>query len=266
MQNFKDKVIWITGASSGIGREMARRCNAEGAKVVLSSRRQSELEELQKQLAHPKNSLVLPLDMEQSLVFSEKVREVVSHFGRIDLLFNNAGISQRSEVHETSVEIDRKIMEVNFFGTVALTKAVLPVMKKQKSGHFAVVSSVSGKTGFYERSAYAASKHALHGFFESLMLEEDKNGIKVTMICPGPVQTNISKNALDPDGKPHGEMDAMQKQGMAVEECVNKIIHAIKHDKLEVIISKGPEAFGMKLKALSPAVYFKMLKKRNARG
>lgn len=245
---------------------MAHRGNAEGAKVVLSSRRQSELEELQTQLTHPENSLVLPLDMEQSLVFSEKVKEVTAHFGKVDLLFNNAGISQRSEVHETSMEVDRKIMEVNFFGTVALTKAVLPVMRQQKNGHFVVISSITGKTGFYERSAYAASKHALHGFFESLMLEEERNNIKVTMLCPGPVQTNISKNALDSSGQAHGKMDAMQEKGMPVDACVSEIIKAIRSEKQEVIISKGSEAIGMKLKALMPAVYFKMLKKRSARG
>ncbi|MDZ7848859.1 MAG: SDR family oxidoreductase [Owenweeksia sp.] len=254
------------GASSGIGREMARQANALGAKVVLSARGARVLEGLKKELSHPENALVLPLDMEQSLVFGEKVKQVVEQFGRIDLLFNNAGISQRSEVHESSLEIDRKIMEINFFGTVALTKAVLPVMRKQKSGHFAVISSITGKTGFYERSAYAASKHALHGFFESLRLEEEKNNIKVTIICPGPVRTNISVNSIDSTGQPHGQMDKMQEEGMPVEDCVKQIIKSIQKDKLEVFVSQGPEAFGMKLKALMPRLYFKMVKKRKARG
>ena len=245
---------------------MALQSNALGAKVVISARRIGELEDLKGNLRNPQNAMVLPLDMEQSLVFSEKVKQVTKRLGRIDLLFNNAGISQRSEVHETNLDIDRKIMEINFFGTVALTKAVLPVMRAQKSGYFAVMSSITGKTGFYQRSAYAASKHALHGFFESLRLEEEKNNIKTSIFCPGPVQTNISRNAIDSSGKAHGEMDKMQENGMPVEECVKQMIKGIQKEKLEMIISKGPEGFGIKLKTLAPKIYFNMLKKRAARG
>lgn len=245
---------------------MALQCSRLGSKLVLSARREEQLLELQKQLEQPQNSMVLPMDVEQQEAFPAKVKEVLSKWGRIDLLFNNAGISQRAEVHEASLEIDRKIMEVNFFGTVALTKAMLPIMRKQKSGHLVVTSSVAGKTGFYERSAYAASKHALHGFFESLWLEEEKNNIKVTLICPGPVQTDISKNALNSSGKAHGEMDKMQEQGLPVEECVKQIIKAIEKDRLEAVISQGPEGFGLKLKAIWPSLYFKALKKKKARG
>lgn len=262
VQTFEDKVIWITGASSGIGREMAAQASRMGAKLVLSARRVDVLEEIKNELASPDEAMVLQMDMEQSLVFSEKVNQVMERFGRIDLLFNNAGISQRSEIHETSIEIDRRIMEVNYFGTAALTKAVLPILRKQKSGYVAVVSSVAGKTGFYQRSAYSASKHALHGFFETLKLEEANNNIKVTLLCPGGVQTDISKNALESDGKPYGETDKMQAEGMPVGECVKQMIEAIRKEKPEVIISQGSENFGMKLKAVFPKLYFNILRKR----
>lgn len=266
MRIFEHKVVWITGASSGIGREMAWQCNERGARVVLSARNADALEKLQGELAHPHDALVLPLDMEQSLVFAEKVAQVTERFGRIDMLFNNAGISQRSAVRDTPLEIDRKIMEVNFFGTVALTKAVLPVMRKQQSGHIAVISSITGKTGFFERSAYAASKHALHGFFESLRLEEEASGIAVSMICPGSVRTDISRHSLNHKGEAHGQMDAMQENGMPVEKCVRQIIAGLKRERHELIISEGSEALGMKIKALFPKLYYNLLKKRKARG
>lgn len=265
MQNFNDKVVWITGASSGIGREMALQISRLGANVVLSARRTQVLEEIQKELAHPENSIVLPLDMEQSLVFGEKVKQVMDRFGRIDLLFNNAGLTHRSEIHETPLELDRKLMEVNYFGTIALTKAVLPILRKQKAGHIGVMSSMAGKTGFFQRSAYSAAKHALIGFFETLRLEEDENNIKVSIFCPGPVKTNISVNALESSGEKYGVMDKVLEQGLPVEKCVNIIVKSIRQEKLEVIISKGPEAFGMKLKAILPAFYFKVLKKRLAK-
>ena len=169
MIEFKGKTVWITGASSGIGRALAKKLGPLGANLVLSSRKEDKLNEVA-QLCDTE-VLVLPLDLEKSSNFSEQVAKVVSKFKSIDLLINNAGISQRSRAYETDIEIDRKIMEVNYFGTVALTKSILPIMQKQKSGHIITTSSSSGKFGFFLRSSYSASKFAQVGFFESLRLE-----------------------------------------------------------------------------------------------
>lgn len=266
MRDFRDKLIWITGASSGIGREMALQSAKLGARLVLSARSEEAMKELQKELPDTCQSLILPMDMAESGNFDELAQQVLENFGAIDLVFMSAGISQRSEVIETDIAIDRRIMEVNFFGNIALAKAVLPQMRKQKSGSFCVISSVTGKTGFFLRSAYAASKHALHGYFESLRLEEYENNIKVHLICPGPVNTNIARNSIDASGKAQGIQDPMQELGMPVEECVDEIIRSIQKDELERVISKGSEAMGMKLKALFPKLYFNIVRKRDARG
>jgi len=262
MQNWEDKVVWITGASSGIGREMAFQANQKGAKVVLSARRKEVLEELRTELPEPGKAMVLPLDVEQPETFENAVEAVLDQWQQIDLLFNNAGISQRSYAYETSEEIDRKLMEVNYFGNMLLTKAVLPAMRQCQRGSIAVVSSLSGKFGFFERSAYAASKHALHGFFESLRMEEEPNNIKITLLCPGPVQTNISLNALDKKGKPSGKMDKMQEEGMPVDECVRQMIKAITNSKHEVSIARGKESLGVKLHAWFPGLFYKMILKQ----
>ena len=262
MKNFKDKIIWITGASSGIGEEMARQLNARGAAVILSARRQEELERIKNSVTYPLNAYVLPLDMEVQDDFPAKVEEVMGQFGRIDLLFNNAGISQRSEAAETTLEVDRRLMDINYFGTVALTKAVLPFMRKQQESHIAVTSSLAGKFGFYQRSAYAASKFALHGFFETLRLEEEEHNIKVTLLCPSGIKTRISQNALDGSGNKFGKTSALQEEGMAAEDCAKQMIKAIEKEKTEVIIGQGMEPLSVKIKALFPALFWKMLKKK----
>ena len=161
---FKDKVVWITGASSGIGLSMVRDLDKRGAKIVLSSRSLSKLNEIKDSLENSDKHIVKVLDLEHSENFKQLAVEIVEHYGHIDFLINNGGLSQRSEACETSLDIDRRIMEINYFGNIALTKAVLPVFQSQKSGHILVISSIAGKFGFFLRSAYSASKHALHGF------------------------------------------------------------------------------------------------------
>lgn len=154
-------------------------------------------------------------------------------------------------------------MEVNYFGNIALAKAVLPYMQKQKSGHFIITSSIAGKFGFFLRSAYAASKHALHGFYESLLLEEEKNNIDVTIVCPGKINTPISMSALTEDGTPHGEMDHNQATGMSVEECVRQILDATAKKKKDVLIG-GKEILAAKIKRFSPALFWKIIRKQKA--
>lgn len=262
MSTNNNKIVWITGASSGIGEALAKSFAAEGAKLVLSARRKEELERVMKALKIPDNNvLILPLDLENSSGFNELAKQVIDKFGRIDILVNNGGISQRSLTTETPLEIDRKIMEINFFGTIALTKAVLPYMLGQNSGHIVVMSSVAGKFGFYFRSAYSASKHALHGFFESLRMEIYKKNIHVLIVCPGKIRTNISVNAITGDGGKHNKMDKSQEEGLSAEVCAAEIISAIKNNKEEILIG-GKEIKAVWIKRMFPKFFSKMIRKQ----
>lgn len=258
----KGKIVWVTGASSGIGKEIAIQAADAGATVVLSARSVEKLAHIRAKLPG-ENHLILPLDLENSSNFGELAQEVVSIFGSIDFLFNNGGISQRSDAFDTSEAVDRKIMEINYFGNIALTKAVLPYMRAQKSGHIIPISSIAGKFGFYLRSSYSASKHALFGFYESLALEEEKNGIKITIAVPGKINTPISVNAVDGAGNAHGVMDHNQKTGMSAKECVNILFKAIQKDKREILIG-NKEIKAVTLKRFFPGWFWKVIKKQKA--
>lgn len=263
MEKTASKVAWITGASSGIGEELAKQLAATDFSLVLSARNTAKLEVLRNSLPHPENHMVLPLDLEHSGNAAELANQVVSRFGKIDYLYNIGGLSQRAEAGSTPIEVDRKIMEVNYFGTVALTKAVLPFMRKQQSGHIVVISSIAGKFGFYLRSAYSASKHALHGFFESLMLEEAKNHIYVTIACPGKINTPISLSALNEKGESHGVMDHNQATGMPVEECVKILISAVDKQKKEILIG-NKEIKAVTVKRFFPRLFWKIIARQSA--
>jgi short-subunit dehydrogenase len=263
MQNFQGKVVWITGASSGIGAELAKQCAENGAIVVLSGRNQKSLEHVKENLLHPDAHLIVPLDLEHSENFKELAALVISQLNRIDILINNGGISQRGTAYETDESVDRRIMEVNYFGNIALAKAALPYMRKQGDGHIVVLSSIAGKFGFFLRSAYSASKHALHGFYESLMLEEEGNGIKITIACPGKINTNISVNALNSSGESHGVMDHNQETGMTAAECARIMLHAVSKGKKEVLIGKK-EIKAVTLKRFLPGLFWKIIRKQSA--
>lgn len=258
------KVIWITGASSGIGEATAYKFVKEGYQVILSARNQEALEKVRSASAYPENCKVLPLDLIDQPTFAIKTKEAISAFGQIDMILHNGGISQRSLIKDTPIEVDRKLMEVNFFGTVALTKALLPHFIARKSGQFGVISSLVGKFGSPYRSSYAAAKHALHGFFESLRLEHFEENIAVTMICPGFIKTDVSKNALTADGSPLNEMDKAQENGMSAEDCAKEIFIALKKKKEEVYIG-GKETMGIYLKRFVPTIFTKILLKSEVR-
>lgn len=260
---FKDKIVWITGASSGIGEELAKQFNAAGAFVVLSARRAEKLEEVRSSLQFPDKSMVVPMDLEKPDEFEKLTKEVVDSCKRIDILINNGGLSQRGEAGETSLEIDRKIMEINFFGSIALTKAVLPVMRRQNSGHIVALSSIAGKFGFFLRSAYSASKHALQGFYESLLLEEAKNNIHVTIAFPGKINTNISVSALNSSGDSHGEMDHNQATGMPADVCAKKLIRAIGKKKKSILIG-NKEILAVYIKRYWPWLFWRIISKQKA--
>jgi len=260
---FRDKVIWITGASSGIGEALSCAFAGEGAQLVLSARREDELQRVARQSRLAADRvLVLPLDAEHPATFEACTHTVLQTFGRIDMLVLNAGISQRSFVRETSLAVDRRIMEVNYFGVIGLAKSVLPVFMEQQSGHFVVTSSVVGYIGTPMRSAYAASKHALHGFFDSLRAEHWRDNIRVTLVCPGYIKTAISIHALNERGEKFNKMDENQAKGISPEVCAAGIIKAIKQNKEEIYIG-GKEILGIYLKRFFPGLLSRAIRKYN---
>jgi short-subunit dehydrogenase len=258
--------IWITGASSGIGAEAARQFSKGNRKLILSARSIDKLEELKNSLPHPERITIAPLDLAHSSSIKSAVEEVLSSGLIPNLVFLAGGVSQRSYILETSMEVDRRMMDVSYFGNVELTKALLPAMLKNGGGSFAVISSLTGLFGYGVRSAYSASKHALHGFYESLDVELGDQGINSTLVCPGGVQTNISVNALQGDGSKTGVMDEMQSQGIPVEKAVAKMIIGIKQKKRLVIIGNKKEKLGVFLHKYFPSIFFKIAAKQNPRG
>lgn len=237
--DFKDKVVWITGASSGIGEALAYAFSSEGAKLILSSRHAEGLERVRRNCpGDGREVVILPLDLADLPSLPQKVEQALAAFGRIDILVNNGGVGQYSRAADTSLAVDQAIMLTNYLGQVALTKGVLPAMIQRKSGHIVVVSSVAGKFGAPMRSAYSASKHALHGFFESLRAEIWRDQIKVTLVCPGFVRTNLRANALQADGTPRGKAANPYRDALSPEACAAQIMKAIAQGKEEVYIGR----------------------------
>lgn len=260
---YHNKVIWITGASSGIGAELALQLARANAKLVLSARDVLKLNELKGQLKNPEQHLVLPLDLSKLNDVNSYTDQILANYGRIDILINNGGVSQRASANDTSMEVNRQLMEVNFFGNIALAKAVLPIFRTQRSGQFLVVSSIAGKFGFHLRSIYSASKAALVGYYESVAMEEATNGIRVTIAFPGKINTPISKSALTAEGKAHGQMDQNQVSGMPVGQCVEQMLHALASGKREVLIG-GKELIAVQLKRFLPRLFWKIIPKQSA--
>lgn len=266
----KGKVIWLTGASSGIGEALAYALAKEGVKLIISARREDELKRVASSLTSnfgltEMDLLILPLDLADESNFEAKKNEVLKKFGRVDVLINNGGVSQRSLAKDTTVEVDRRIFEINFFGTVALTKLLLPVFVKQKEGLVVTITSAVGKFGSPWRSGYSASKHALHGFFDSLRAEMHDDGIRVLLVCPGFIQTNVSHNALTGTGDKLGSMDKATANGLTAEECAGQIISAIKSDKEEIVVAKFKERFAVFAKRIFPSLFSVMIRKMAVR-
>lgn len=236
---FKDKVVWITGASSGIGEALAYEFTREGAKTILSSNELEELEGVKKRCGEMGGeSVVLFLDLLDTPSLEKAAKTAIEKYGRIDILINNGGISHRSLVHETDVAFDRKIMEIDFFSYIILTKNILPHMLERGEGQIAATSSLSGLFGFPLRSAYAAAKHAVKGYFETIGIELRDQNIFVTIAYPGRIRTNISLRALTKDGKSQGTMDKSLAGGMPVERCAKIYMNAIYRKKRQVLIGR----------------------------
>ncbi|MFO8141830.1 MAG: SDR family oxidoreductase [Marinobacter sp.] len=256
------QIVWITGASSGIGEALALRFAKAGARLVLSARRESELERVAGRCRDAglaaDQVLVLPLDVTDWAALPGKVQTVLDSFGNVDLLINNAGVSQRSLCKDTDMAVYQKLMDVDVMGQIALTKAVLPHMLERGSGHLAVTSSVAGKVGAPTRTGYCAAKHAVMGFFDALRTEVEGEGVYVSTITPGFIRTDISRNALAGDGSTYGKLDDDIAGGMDVTECADVVFKGLQAKKREIPVGKGKEMAALWVKRLSPELLFRL--------
>jgi len=262
---FHEKTIWITGASSGIGEAVAYEMAKEGACLILSARREDALKRVQETCLSfgcaKDQLLVLPLDVTDEAAMPAAVAKAKAFKGHIDMLFNNAGISQRSLCVETDMATYRRLFDVDVFGQIALTKQVLPLMLDRGQGHIAVTASVAGKVGVRQRTGYCAAKHAMMGFFDALRAEVAKDGVFVTTITPGYIRTAIAENAITGDGKTFGKMDDNIKGGMDVTECAQDIMKGFKARKREIPVGNGKEMKALWVKRFFPNSLFKMVEK-----
>jgi len=258
---FSGKRIWITGASSGIGEALAYQFAKLGSTLIISAIDPDGLERVAKNCSqYGTKTICAPFDLAKTDKINELVDSIVSDTGGVDYLFNIGGISQRARIEETPLWLDRKIFEINYFGTIALSKAVLLHMIKQGSGHIIATSSITGRFGFPLRSAYSSSKQALHGFIETLYLENKVNNIRASILIPGRVRTNISLHALEKDGKEHGKLDAGQANGITPENAAKQIIRGVKRNKREILVGSG-EITMLYIRRLWPWLFFRIADK-----
>ena len=263
--NFSQKTIWITGASSGIGKQLALDLAKKNCKLILSSRKEDQLNKIKLECQNFTSDVaVLPLDLEDFEHLKSKAEKAIAFFGRIDVLINNGGISQRSLILDTDISVDQKLMNVDYLGQIALTKALLPHFIQNQSGTFVVVSSVMGKFGSPYRSGYCAAKHALHGFFDVLRMEHQKDNVNVTIICPGFVNTNVTRNAVTGDGSIYNHQDKKTEDGLDVQNFSRRMIRAIEKEKFEAYIG-GKEAKAVYLKRFFPKLLHKVILKSQVR-
>ncbi len=258
------KTIWITGASSGIGEALTYALEKKNCKLIISSRKQNELERVKNNCENKENIKILLLDLTQFDEMPKITKEAISAFNGIDLLVNNAGISQRSLIVNTDLGVYKKLMDINYLGTIALTKALLPHFIQRQKGHYATISSLMGKFGSPFRSGYCGAKHALHGFFDVLRMEHEKDGISVTMVCPGFINTNVAKNALTGDGSSQNTNDKATQNGLSTSVFAKKMISALERKKFEVYIGRK-ETMAVYLKRFFPKLLHKVVLKSEVR-
>ncbi|XP_005002012.1 dehydrogenase/reductase SDR family member 7B isoform X2 [Cavia porcellus] len=265
----RNAVVVVTGATSGLGRECAKAFYAAGAKLVLCGRNVEALEELAQELmaSHsPQKKTHKPFTVTFDLADSEAIvaagAEILQCFGYVDILINNAGISYRGAIVDTTVDVDKKVMETNYFGTVALTKALLPSMIKRRRGHIVAISSIQGRIGIPFRSAYAASKHATQAFFDCLRAEVKQDEIEVTVISPGYIHTNLSINAITGDGSRYGAMDRNTAQGRSPAEVAQDVLVAVGKKKKEVVVADWVPSLAIYLRSLAPGLFFSIMASR----
>ena len=253
----------MTGASSGIGKELCVQLSSLGAKVILSARSEDVLESIRKGLSHPERSKVLHLDLADKASVGNAAAKCKELFGRIDILMNSGGVSSRSTFLCFEEKSARKLMETNFFRTVSLTKEVIKIMlEQQEGGRIVNIASIVGKFAFAYGHYYSASKFALIGLMDSLRYELANTNIQITNVCPGPVKTNNSINALTADGSKFGKTDRVVAEGMPVKHCVMLILVATCNGVREAWISQQPSLFATYLAQYFPSFLHVLLKKK----
>ena len=249
---FRGKVVWITGASSGIGHALALAFGRAGARLILSARRREALEDVARMSGAPETH-ILPLDLTNLAELPAMAARALEWFGTVDVMVHNAGVAVRDRAANISLEVHERVLRTNYLGPVVLTQALLPSMVARGSGQFVVISSLSGKYGGPMLSAYAASKHALHAFFDTLRGEEREHGIVVTMIIPGFIRTEITAHALTGSGRPFGRVLPMYREAMTAEECAARILRGVAREKQEVLVG-GIEMATIYLQRWFPAI------------
>jgi short-subunit dehydrogenase len=250
------KTIWITGASSGVGEGMAKVFHREGAAIIISGRRQAELERVRAACtAGPGGVHVVAFDITDAAAREVAAQQVLERFPRLDVLVNNAGIGQRSALIDTLPEVERRIMEVDFFAPVALTKLVLPRMIAQGGGHFVVTSSVAGKHAVPHHSAYCAAKHALHGYFDTLRVEHFDDHIDVTLLVIAGIKSNVFRHALRGDGSEYGTSDWDDGNGISAEDCAERVVEGLVNREHEIVIGIEPALQAMRIRQTDPAAF-----------
>lgn len=265
----QNSVVVITGATSGLGRECARVFYAAGAKLVLCGRNKEALEELTEELmASPvaKGEKHTPckvvFDLTDLEAIAESAAEILDCFGSVDVLINNAGISYRGDIIDTSIDVDKKVMDTNYFGPVALTKALLPSMVTRRKGHIVAISSIQGKISIPFRSSYAASKHATQAFFDCLRAEMEQYGIGVTVVSPGYIHTNLSLNAITANGSKYGVMDKNTAEGQSPREVAQDVLTAVEEKKKDVVLATVAPSLAVYLRTLAPGFFFTLMASR----
>ena len=257
----QNKVVWITGASSGLGKALATECASKGAVLILSARRVEDLEKVRLSLANPEQHISITVDITDENQVRHAYEEVLKAKGRIDWLINNAGLSQRALIAETTMQTERAIMEVDYFSQVFFTKTVLPTFLKQKSGRVVFVSSVAGLLGTQYRASYSAAKAAIHMWANSLRAEVSKDGVEVSVVFPGFVKTNVSFNALNGEGKPQGHQDEAIENGLDADVFAQRVVEALMAGEEYVVVGGKKEQLGVLVSRLSPSLLYKMIRK-----
>ena len=266
MANSSPQVAWITGASSGIGEALAKAFVAEGGACILSGRNVAELERVARESGAAERCLVLPFDTVDLARLPSLVDSALAFRGAIDVLVNNAGISQRSLAAATQLSVYERIIAVDLVAPIALTQALLPHLLARGSGHVVMVSSVAGKVGVPMRTAYCAAKHGLIGYADALRAEVAGQGVKVLVVAPGSVRTNVSRNALAADGSRRGVSDKAIDEGFAPEEVARRVWRAVADGTRELIVAEGLEAQMAALRAADPDKLFDLIESEMAAG
>ena len=260
------KTAWITGASSGIGEALAKAFVGGGGHAILSGRNVAELQRVADETCAPERCLILPFDTVDYDGLADKVSKAIAFQGSVDVLVNNAGISQRSPALDTDLSVYQRIVDVDLLAPIALTQALLSHMVSRGAGQIVMISSVAGKAGIPMRTAYCAAKHGLIGYADALRSEVAGQGVKFLVVAPGSVKTNVSRNALNADGSVRGVSDAAIENGIDPHEVAGRIWDAVANGKREIVIAEGMEASIPVLRAQDPEKLFDLVEAMVADG